>query len=181
MNALICIDYTYDFVADEGALTTGKAGQQIELALTRLTESFLDDGDFVVFAVDSHDPNDQFHPENKIYPPHNLIHSKGQQFFGKLLPLYQKYQHSQQVYYLPKHHYSAFCGTDLDLHLRRRKITKICLSGVCTDICILHTAIDAYNLGYQIVIHENSVASFDPVGHNWALNHMRAVLGATQV
>lgn len=181
MKALICIDYTYDFVADDGALTTGKAGQKIERTLTSLTKSFLDDGHIVVFAVDSHNPNDPFHPENKIYPPHNLIHSKGQQFFGKLLQLYQKYQHSQQVCYLPKQNYSAFCGTDLDLYLRRRKITEICLSVVCTDICVLHTAIDAYNLGYQIVIDENSVASFDPVGHSWALNHMRTVLGAIQV
>ena len=30
-----------------------------------------------------------------------------------------------------------------------RGITELCLTGVCTDICVLHTAVDAYNLGYQ--------------------------------
>lgn len=33
MEALIVIDYTYDFVATDGKLTTGKAGQAIEKKL----------------------------------------------------------------------------------------------------------------------------------------------------
>ena len=33
MNALISIDYTYDFVAEDGKLTTGAAGQAIEKKL----------------------------------------------------------------------------------------------------------------------------------------------------
>lgn len=39
MKALISIDYTYDFVADDGKLTTGKAGQVIEQAVTTHTKS----------------------------------------------------------------------------------------------------------------------------------------------
>lgn len=38
MKALISIDYTYDFVADDGKLTTGKAGQVIEQAVTTHTK-----------------------------------------------------------------------------------------------------------------------------------------------
>lgn len=38
MKALISIDYTYDFVADDGELTTGKAGQVIEQAVTTHTK-----------------------------------------------------------------------------------------------------------------------------------------------
>ena len=33
-RALINIDYTVDFVADEGALTCGKPGQEIEAAIS---------------------------------------------------------------------------------------------------------------------------------------------------
>ena len=33
MNALLSIDYTVDFVADTGRLTTGQAGQAIETTL----------------------------------------------------------------------------------------------------------------------------------------------------
>ncbi|MNT90392.1 Isochorismatase family protein [compost metagenome] len=49
---------------------------------------------------------------------------------------------------------------------------------MCTDICVLHTAVDAYNKGFQLVIHEDAVASFNPAGHEWALGHFRGTLGA---
>ena len=49
--------------------------------------------------------------------------------------------------------------------------------GVCTDICVLHTAVDAYNKGFSIVVHENGVASFNQVGHDWAIDHFEQTLG----
>ena len=52
MKALISIDYTYDFVATDGKLTTGEYGQQIEEALVKVTKDFIENDDFVVFAID---------------------------------------------------------------------------------------------------------------------------------
>ncbi|RKS87678.1 niacin transporter [Orbus hercynius] len=179
MKALISIDYTNDFIANNGALTTAKAGQEIESQLVATTRTFIEQGHYVVFAIDCHDINDSFHPENKLFPPHNIIGTTGQALYGSLATLYQQYQSSPHIYWMNKRHYSAFCGTDLDLRLRERQITEIHLTGVCTDICILHTAIDAYNLGYQIVIIKKAVASFDPNAHQWALNHFKQVLGAS--
>lgn len=181
MKALISIDYTNDFIADDGALTTGSVGQQIESEILNLTKSFIQNNQFIVFAIDSHDPSDKYHPENKLFPPHNIIGTFGQQLFGNLHTLYQKHQNSDNIYWMNKRHYSAFCGTVLDLRLRERHITEIHLVGVCTDICILHTAIDAYNLGYKLIIHQNAVASFDPIGHQWALKHFQNTLGATVI
>lgn len=178
MEALLSIDYTYDFVADDGKLTTGKVGQGIESDLVSLTKSFIESGDFVVFAIDGHNPEDKHHPETKLFPAHNVIGSKGRELFGSLKDLYEEHKNEETVYWLDKRHYSAFSGTDLDIRLRERKITKIHLTGVCTDICVLHTAVDAYNLGYEIVIHQNSVQSFDAVGHEWALRHFKQTLGA---
>ena len=179
MKALINIDYTNDFVATDGALTTGAAGQKIAPALCALTEKFLADGEFVVFAIDGHDPTDQYHPENKLFPSHNVIGTDGRKLYGRLAEIYVA--HEAESYWLDKRHYSAFCGTDLDLRLRERHITELHLVGVCTDICVLHTAVDAYNLGYSLVIHEDAVASFDPVGHAWALQHFKNTLGASVV
>ncbi|EPH93635.1 isochorismatase family protein [Enterococcus faecalis 13-SD-W-01] len=178
MKALISIDYTNDFVASDGKLTTGEAGQIIEPALIRNTKKFIDNKDFVVFAIDAHDPNDSFHPENKLFPPHNVIGTEGRDLYGKLSELYAQNKEQENVYWMDKRHYSAFSGTDLDVRLRERKITEIYLTGVCTDICVLHTAVDAYNLGYDLYIYEDSVASFDPVGHEWALRHFETALGA---
>lgn len=181
MEALISIDYTNDFVASDGKLTTGEFGQQIEQEIVRLTKQFINEGNYVVFAIDFHDDTDQYHPENKLFPPHNIIGTSGRELYHELKNVYDENKGKDTVYWIDKRHYSAFSGTDLDIRLRERNIKTIHLVGVCTDICVLHTAIDAYNLGYNIVIHEKAVQSFDQVGHKWALSHFKNTLGATIV
>jgi nicotinamidase-related amidase len=65
----------------------------------------------------------------------------------------------------------------LYLRLIERGICEIHVCGVCTDICVLHTLVDAYNFGFHSVVHEKAVASFNPEGHEWALGHFRGSLG----
>ena len=180
-KALINIDYTVDFVDTNGKLTCGKPGQDIEKEIVKVTKDFLKDQSYVVFAIDLHKENDQMHPEFNLFPPHNLEGTKGRFLFGELHELYQEHKDSSLTYWLDKTRYSAFAGTDLEMKLRERKITEIHLIGVCTDICILHTAIDAYNKGFKIVIHQHAVASFNAEGHKWALGHFKNSLGATLV
>ncbi|MCP3763971.1 cysteine hydrolase [Domibacillus sp. A3M-37] len=178
MKALLNIDYTYDFVADDGKLTCGKPGQVLEREIVRLTEQFIENGDYVVFAIDVHDEKDPYHPETKLFPPHNIRATKGRDLYGKLQSVYEENKTRENVYYMDKTRYSAFAGTDLDMKLRTREITEVHLVGVCTDICILHTAVDAYNKGYDIVVYEKAVASFNEAGHEWALSHFVNTLGA---
>ncbi|MFV0560155.1 MAG: cysteine hydrolase family protein [Enterococcus sp.] len=178
MKALLSIDYTNDFVATKGKLTTGQAGQAIEATLVEETKKFIAAGDYVVFAIDAHEEEDHYHPENRLFPPHNLIGTDGRTLYGELEDVYEQNKEKTTVYWIDKRHYSAFSGTDLDIRLRERGITEIYLTGVCTDICVLHTAVDAYNLGYKITVIKDAVASFDPVGHEWALRHFENTLGA---
>ncbi|QCT31002.1 cysteine hydrolase family protein [Bacillus velezensis] len=177
-KAFICIDYTNDFAAENGALTCGEPARQIEDTIVSLTQAFIEKGDYVVFAVDSHDADDDFHPETRLFPPHNINGTEGKELYGRLSPLYEKHKHAKNVNYMEKTRYSAFAGTDLELKLRERQITELHLAGLCTDICVLHTAVDAYNKGFQIVIHQNAVASFNPEGHEWALSHFKNSIGA---
>ncbi len=176
-KALLVIDYTVDFVAKDGALTCGEPGIALEKYITELTTTFLDEGHFVVMPVDVHDSNDPYHPETKQFPPHNIRGTVGRKLYGSLQTLYAL--RKEQIHWMDKTRFSAFAGTDLELHLRARGITELHLVGVCTDICILHTAVDAYNRGFDIVIHEKGVASFDLAGHDWALRHFEMTLGAT--
>jgi nicotinamidase-related amidase len=177
-RALINIDYTIDFVAENGALTCGEPGQRIEEGIVTLTEEFIHAGDFVVFAIDKHETDDANHPEAKLFPPHNITGTKGRELYGKLEVVYQEQKEKENVYYIDKTRYSAFAGTDLEMKLRERGITEVHLVGVCTDICVLHTAVDAYNKGFSIVVHEQAVASFNKAGHEWALGHFRSCLNA---
>ncbi|WP_010651810.1 cysteine hydrolase family protein [Oceanobacillus massiliensis] len=180
-RALINVDYTYDFVADEGKLTTGKPGQAIEKRIVELTKEFSAGGDYVVFAIDAHNEGDKHHPESRLFPPHNIVGTAGRQLYGELAELYATISQSENVYYFDKTRYSAFAGTDLEIKLRERGIGEVHLIGVCTDICILHTAVDAYNKGFKIVVHQDAVASFNQAGHEWALGHFKNSLGAKVV
>lgn len=180
-RALINIDYTNDFVAEDGALTCGKPGQEIHDQILALTRTFYEAGDFVAFTIDKHEKNDPYHPESDLFPPHNIAETDGRLLYGQLESYYQEIKEAETVYYTDKTRYSAFEGTDLEMKLRERKITEVHLVGVCTDICVLHTAVDAYNKGFSLVIHQNAVASFNPMGHEWALGHFKDTLGATVI
>lgn len=177
-RALINVDYTFDFVADEGALTCGKPGQEIEDHIVAVTKEFIEAGDYVVFAIDAHQEGDELHPESKLFPPHNIIGTAGRDLYGKLADVYEEHKKKENVYYFDKTRYSAFAGTDLEIKLRERGIEEVHIVGVCTDICVLHTAVDAYNKGFKIVIHKDAVASFNAQGHEWALGHFKDTLGA---
>lgn len=177
MKALINIDYTVDFI--NGALPCGEPGEKIEKEITQLTREFADNGDYVVFAIDLHKEGDSNHPETALYPPHNIEGSSGRNLYGTLQDLYEDIKDKDNVYYMDKTRYSAFAGTDLELKLCERGITELHFVGVCTDICVLHSCVDAYNKGFKIVIHENAVASFNQAGHIWALGHFKGSLNAT--
>ncbi|MFD1067935.1 cysteine hydrolase family protein [Oceanobacillus locisalsi] len=177
-KALLNIDYTVDFVADEGALTCGKPGQDLENTMVAITEQFIREGNYTVFAVDVHDKDDVYHPETKLFPPHNIRGTSGRDLYGQLQETYEGNQDKDNVYYMDKSRYSAFAGTDLEIKLRERKIEEVHLVGVCTDICVLHTAVDAYNKGFHIVVYQDAVASFNQAGHDWALGHFEGTMGA---
>ncbi len=178
-KALINIDYTNDFVASDGALTCGTPGQALEKSIAALTATFIKNGDYVVFAIDGHRDGDIYHPETRLFPPHNIVNTTGRALYGKLQDVYLENKTNENIYWIDKTRYSAFAGTDLEIKLRERRITDIHLVGVCTDICILHTAVDAYNKGFNLSIHKNAVASFNRQGHDWALDHFKTSLGAT--
>ncbi|MGT2809219.1 isochorismatase [Streptococcus iniae] len=177
-KALISIDYTNDFVADDGLLTAGQPAQAIEKVISKVTLDAFEAGDYIFFAIDGHDKGDQFHPETKLFPAHNIMGTSGRHLYGALGELYQDIKDNASVFWIDKRYYSAFSGTDLDSRLRERRVDTLVLTGVLTDICVLHTAIDAYHLGYKIQVVEKAVASLSDSNHNWALQHMSSVLAA---
>lgn len=130
MKALLNIDYTYDFVAEDGKLTAGKPAQDIHDSIVKITKDFIDNGDYTIFAIDIHEENDPYHPETKLFPPHNIIGTSGRDLYGQLEDLYQENKDNPNVYYTDKTRYSAFQGTDVELRLRTRGIKEVHLVGV---------------------------------------------------
>ncbi|SFH57750.1 Nicotinamidase-related amidase [Tindallia magadiensis] len=180
-KAFILIDYTDDFVADEGKLSVGKPAQALEKSITEKIESYFSNSDFIITVNDFHEIHDKNHPEHKLFPPHNLKGSEGRRLYGNIETLITQMETKKPsfIHRMDKRRYSAFCGTALEMLLRQEGVNKIELAGVCTDICILHTAIEAYHKGFEVVIDEKAVASFNHAAHHMALEHFEKVLGFT--
>lgn len=178
-KALILTDYTNDFVADDGKLTAGKPAQDIDSNLAEMIREMVNAGDYVFVMNDLHYEGDVGHPESTLFPPHNLAGSSGRDIYGKtgeVLKELDDYR-DKQIFYMDKFRYSCFAGTSLDILLKQFSIKTVVIVGVCSDICVLHTAIDAYNLGYRGIVPKNSVATFNTEGHQFALAHMKNTLG----
>lgn len=180
-GALLIIDYSNDFVDDKGALSCGAAGQALDDTIAALIGETARRGDYVVVCDDWHDPDDPYDPERGLFPAHNLAGSWGAQIYGHSGELFRELQQRspQQTLFIPKLRYSAFFGTPLDAALRARGVRQLTVCGVCTDICVLHTVIDACYLGYQLEVVEGATATIIEGGQQWAIAHMRDCLGVS--
>ena len=173
-KALILVDYIYDFVEDDGALTCGKPAQEIKGNIADVIQN-LAENDILIIVNDCHlsGAEGADHPESRLFPPHAIKGTKGRD------NVMQKEidNTAADVIYLDKTRYSAFHDTGLYDILNLHNVGKIYLAGVCTDICILHTAVDAYNLDVDTTILASCVASFNQAGHDFALSHFKNTLG----
>ena len=77
----------------------------------------------------------------------------------------------------PRH--SAFYGTPLEFLLDELRITRLVLTGLAADICILFTAHDAYLRKYDLWIPADCVASEKDGLRKEALRHMHSILRAS--
>ena len=60
---------------------------------------------------------------------------------------------------------SGFFGTDLDFTLREKGIKRLIIGGCRTEFCVLKTVLDAFELGYDVVVPRDSCASPSEDGH----------------
>ena len=78
---------------------------------------------------------------------------------------------------ITKHQWDAFYGTELDLQLRRRKITGIVLGGISTSIGVESTARHARDLAYEIAIARDAVTDTNRDAHENSLQRIFPRLG----
>ena len=53
-KALIIVDYSFDFIDDNGKLTCGKPGQEIETFITQRIKNYHDNQQEIFFLMDLH-------------------------------------------------------------------------------------------------------------------------------
>jgi len=78
---------------------------------------------------------------------------------------------------VPKHRWSAFHGTYLDLALRARKADTVILVGASTDVGIASTAFAARDLDYNLVIVEDACTSPEKDSHEQLMRRVFPRMG----
>lgn len=169
MKALFVIDMLKDFLNKNGSLYCGDKSRKIIPFVQKKIDEFHRDGNLVVFICDSHDENDL---EFKMFPKHCLTGTDGAQIIDELFV-------EEKDAVVKKTRYSAFYKTNLDNILKDNKISEVHVAGVCTSICVMDTVGDLRNRDYKVLVYKEGVADFDEKAHQFSLERMQKIYGAT--
>nr|WP_148217141.1 isochorismatase family cysteine hydrolase [Acidilobus saccharovorans] len=161
--ALVIVDMLNDFI--DGALATPEAKATVAPA-RKVLEAFRRNGWPVIYVNDAHYPTDI---EMPLWGPHAMKGTRGAEVYSELAP-------REGEYVLEKHAYSGFFGTALDHILRSLGVDTVVLVGLDADICVRHTAADAFFRGYKVVVVRDAVAA--RIDKNWE-TYYKKVYGAT--
>jgi nicotinamidase-related amidase len=78
---------------------------------------------------------------------------------------------------ITKRGWNAFYGTELDLQLRRRKVTGIVLAGIRTSVGVEGTARAAYERGYNITFVSDATSDYDTSAHEHSMTKIFPRMG----
>jgi len=123
----------------------------------------------VIYVTDAHLPTVDH--EFEVWGPHAQRGSWGAEIVDELKP-------EKDDFRVLKRKYSAFQGTDLEMLLHKLKIDTLILTGVVTDICIQHTAADAFYRGYQIIVPKDCVEAVDQPTQDAAIRFLIKAYGS---
>jgi len=163
---ILVIDVIHDFVY--GKFGSERA-QGILPPLKNLLYNARNAGAPVVYVTDAHLPGTDH--EFQIWGEHAVQGTPGAQIVPEITP--QEGDHK-----IPKRRYSSFYATGLDALLRELGADTLVLTGLVTNICIQHTAADAYYRGYTIIIPRDTVQAPTDEDHEAALRTMEQLYGA---
>lgn len=126
----------------------------------------------IFYCNDAHLASDSY--EFKLWGPHALKGTKGARIIEDLVP-------SSHDNIVQKRTYSAFYNTKLDSLLKKKFGNKgpdvLIITGIHTNICVKHTAFDAFVRGYDVMLPEDGVTAFQEQDHVIALDYMKANYG----
>ena len=154
-KAVIVVDMQKDNV--------GKYCRGIIPNIRLLIEKARDKGIPIIFACDSRYPDD-FLFTRLGHPPRAIRGTDGAKVIEELDP------RATDVV-VEKRMLSAFFQSDLDFTLRQKGVTTLIVTGVSTFGCVLKTVLDAFELGYDVIVPADCCASPSLEDHEWALKY----------
>lgn len=164
--AIIVIDVIKDFVS--GVLGSDRATVIIP-NIRKLLEHARGLGIPIIYVTDSHLSEGDL--EFDLWPRHAVEGSEGAEIVDEIKP-------EEGDHHLTKRRYSCFYATGLDALLRELGVDTLILTGLVTNICIQHTAADAFFRGYKIQIPEDCVEAPTEEAHRSSLSYMHEMYNA---
>lgn len=165
-SAVIVIDMLNDFVT--GTIKCERA-ERIIPPLQKLLAAARQAGVPVIYSNDCHLPG--IDKELRIWGPHAIRGTEGAEVIPELKP-------EPQDYVVPKRRYSGFCGTDLGLLLRELGVDTVILTGLHCNMCVRHTAADAYFNDFNIVVPADGTEAFTEADYQGGLAYLKQVYAA---
>jgi len=165
-TAIIVIDMLKDFVY--GALKCDRALRIIP-NIKNLINVAREKNIPIIYGNDAHLP--EIDKEFDLWGSHAVKGTEGAEVIDELKP-------DKKDYIIGKRRYSVFFQTDLDLLLRELKVDTVILTGLHTNVCVRHTAADAFFRGYNIIIPEDCVEAFTKEDHESGIKYLEKIYGA---
>lgn len=165
-SAVLVIDVINDFV-------TGVLGSERAAAIVPKIRDLLDQarnsGLPVIYITDSHLP--EADREFDLWPAHAVEGTWGAQVVEEVKP-------EEGDHHLLKRRYSCFYATGLDALLRELGVGTVILTGLVTNICVQHTAADAFFRGYRVIVPLDCVEAPTDEAQRSSLGYMEEMYKA---
>lgn len=165
-KCLIVVDYQNDFV--DGSLGFDEA-PKLDEVIASIVEEYHENGDEVIFTMDTHDNKYLETQEGKSLPVvHCLDMSHGQELYGKTKESYD------DDLIFKKNTYGSI---DLFNYLKTKNYESITFVGVVTNICVMSNAVLAKTALPEVPIYikKTGVGSNDAKLNEEALDVMRSL------
>ena len=169
-KAVVVIDMLNDFVT--GSLECKRA-KPIIPKLKKLIEVARKNNVPVIYSNDAHYPQDA--EVVRKWGKHAIKGTQGAEVIPELKP-------AKKDYIVEKRTYSGFYETGLDPLLRSlyngEGVKTVILGGLHTNMCVRHTAADAFFRGYNIIVAKDGVEAFTQEDHEQGLKYLEYVYNA---
>lgn len=167
-TALLIVDMINCFDFAQADLLRHKA-EAAARAILALREEVSAAGLPVVYVNDNFG---EWHSEKSRLVERALAEAQAESALARLSP-------RGEDYFIIKPQFSGFYATNLPVLLPKLGVSRLVITGIATDICVLITAADAHMRDYALWVPEDAVAASHDERGAWALEIMRESLGAS--
>lgn len=165
---LLVVDMINDF-AFPGAEALRPKAEGVADVILKLRGQADELGVPVVYVNDNYG---QWHSEkSKIVEACAKADAPGRVIVRKIAP-------REDDYFVIKPQFSGFYATNLPVLLPKLGVSKLVITGIAADICVLFTAADAHMRAYDLWIPRDGVASEQDERTDWALDTMEQAMAA---